>query len=56
MTLPVDCPSCTNSLREQLVGTGPDIYHIAAEAIERGDRLAAYVDILEKRIRNLDML
>ena len=56
MTLPVDCPSCTNSLREQLVGTGPDIYHIAAEAIERGDRLASYVDILEKRLSNLDMI
>ena len=56
MTLPVDCPSCTNSLREQLVGTGPDIYHIAAESIERRDRLAAYVDILEKRLSNVDML
>ena len=56
MTLPVDCPSCTNSLREQLVGSEADIFHIAAEAIERGDRLAAYVDILEKRLSYLDMI
>ncbi len=56
MTLPVDCPNCTNSLREQLVGSEADIFHIAAEAIERGDRLAAYVDILEKRLSALSML
>lgn len=38
----------THQIKESLLTYGADPYQIAAEAIERGDRLAALVNRLQK--------
>tara|TARA_B100000131_G_scaffold264427_1_gene261676 strand:- start:376 stop:570 length:195 start_codon:yes stop_codon:yes gene_type:complete len=40
----------TQQIKESLKTYGADPYQIAAEAIERGDRLAAYVNRLQKAL------
>ena len=54
MALAVDRPNNLHELREQLVGSGADPFLVAAEAIERSDRLAKYVCLLEKRLKSLE--
>ena len=40
----------TQQIKESLQTYGADPYQIAAEAIERGDRLAAHVNRLQKAL------
>ena len=40
----------TQQIKERLQTYGADPYQIAAEAIERGDRLAAHVNRLQKAL------
>ena len=40
----------TQQIKESLQTYGADPYRIAAEAIERGDRLAAHVNRLQKAL------
>ena len=54
MPLAVDRLNSCRELRDQLVGSGADPFLIAAEAIERSERLAKYVYSLETRLKNLE--
>ncbi len=54
MALAVDRPNNPHELREQLVGSGVDPFLVAAEAIERSERLARYVSSLERRLEILE--
>ncbi len=54
MPLAVDKPSSPHELRDQLIGSGADPFLVAAEAIERSERLARYVLSLEERLKLLE--
>ena len=42
----------TDQIKEELISAGVDPFQIAAEAIERGDRLVAHIERLEATIQN----
>lgn len=44
-----------SQIKEDLMSSGADIFAIAAEAIERGDRLALQVSRLEKTLRQIKL-
>jgi|TARA_B100001250_G_C19683706_1_gene737049 hypothetical protein len=41
----------TEQIKEELISSGVDPFQIAAEAIERGDRLLAHIQRLESTIQ-----
>lgn len=49
-------PKTARQLRQQLIDCGADPFQIAAEAVERSERLAAQVNRLEKVLSQVPAL
>lgn len=48
--------SSTEQIKEELISSGVDPFQIAAEAIERGDRLLAHIQRLESSIQKTSLM
>ena len=46
----------TEQLKEELISSGVDPFQVAAEAIERGDRLLAHIQRLESTIQKTSLM
>jgi len=46
----------TEQIKEELISSGVDPFQIAAEAIERGDRLLAHIQRLESTIQKTSLM
>tara|TARA_R100001440_G_C2453375_1_gene108556 strand:- start:379 stop:534 length:156 start_codon:yes stop_codon:yes gene_type:complete len=48
--------SSTDQIKKDLISKGADPFQIAAEAIERGDRLLAHIQRLESSIQKTSIM
>ncbi len=52
----VPMKSSTDQIKKDLISKGADPFQIAAEAIERGDRLLAHIQRLESSIQKTSIM